>query len=73
MKLILSVLALCLVSFEDISAQPSKRSIAFRTVRKCANEHGLNMKTVTSLVRGDFSNDTKDTKVKFMGFRSKFV
>ena len=58
-----SIIILCLIGLKSIAGHPSKRSVAFKAVKKCAKQHNLDLMTVTSLIKGDFSNDSRDTKV----------
>lgn len=58
-----SVVLICLMCIAGIRSQPNKRVVLFKTVQKCAKEYGLDFKSATGLVNGDFSQKTKDAKV----------
>lgn len=60
---VLLVLVLSLLSIKCISGIASKRASAFKSVNKCAKEHVLDYKTISSFVKGDFSIDSQDAKV----------
>lgn len=66
-----TVIIICFMCISCIRSQPNKRVVLFKTVQKCAKEHGLDFKTASGLVNGDFSQKTQDAKVimKFFIFR----
>ena len=63
---VLSALVLCLMSINvvyGISNSP-KRTIVFKSARKCAKENGIDFTIVTKFLKGDFSKETEDSKVR---------
>lgn len=63
---VLSALVLCLISLKFVSSHSSKRAIVFQSVRKCAKESGLDYTTISKYLKGDFTNETKEAKVKIV-------
>lgn len=51
------------MSFTSISAHPNKRTLAFRAVKKCAKENGIDYLSVSNYFKGDFTSEDKAVKV----------
>lgn len=59
-----AVVFICFMCISAIRSQPNKRVVLFKTVQKCAKEYNLDFKSATGLVNGDFTQKTKDAKVR---------
>lgn len=62
---VLVVLALYFIAANAHVSNPSKKAAVFKSVKKCAREHGVNIKIASDFLKGKFSTETEEAKVKF--------
>lgn len=63
MKFSLVLCVFVLISVNLVSAIANRKSAAFKTVHKCAKEHGIDMHQVKKYMRGDLDSKSEKNKV----------